>query len=108
MEASFPPSESSMQDVLQKLLKLYQEKQFVPLKSYLQLLPNELFYEEALDRLQDEFQKENRQPMRYGDFRFIVHEGRLQSIVEFPKNRRYRSRYSREHEITPSRRSLSL
>lgn len=91
------PSCVSQNLLVQKLNDLLKEGNELTLKELLQVFSSEHLYEGAFARLQEEFEKENRRPMKYGDFRWVVHDGRLQAIFDYPKNRRYRSRYVREH-----------
>jgi hypothetical protein len=83
--------------IVQKLRELAAHGNELIFKELLQVFSSEFLYEEAFNRLQDEFEKENRKKMKYGDFRWVVHDGRLQAIFDYPKNRRYRSQYVREH-----------
>lgn len=47
--------------------------------------------EEAAKRLQNNFLKEYGVPFSFGSVRFILHDGKFQSVEEWPRNRRYLS-----------------
>lgn len=57
----------------------------------IETISDEMIFEEAAKRLQAVFQKSNSKPLMYGSFRFIFHDGRLQSVEECPRYRIYQS-----------------
>jgi len=59
-------------------------------------LPTETLYEVTVERLQEEFKRDWGKRMRFGQFRWIIHEGNFHVIEDWPKNRRYRSLHLRE------------
>lgn len=52
---------------------------------------DEKIYEEAASRLLMQYSREHTTSFMYGTFRFVIHEGRLQCIEEWPRNRTYLS-----------------
>lgn len=52
-------------------------------------ISDELVLEEAAKRLQRQYSCEHGVEFTYGTFRFVFHEGRFQSVEEWPRNKRY-------------------
>jgi hypothetical protein len=52
-------------------------------------LSDEAILEEAANRLQTQFAKENGVRLHYGTFRFVFHDGRFQGVEDWPRNKRY-------------------
>lgn len=52
---------------------------------------DEKIYEEAAKRLLLQYARAHSSSFMYGTFRLVIHEGRLQCIEEWPRNRTYLS-----------------
>ena len=52
-------------------------------------ISDERILEEAANRLQKQFSKENGSQLQYGTFRFVFHDGRFQGVEDWPRNKRY-------------------
>ena len=50
---------------------------------------DEMILEEAAKRLQRQYAREHGSPFLFGSFRFIFHDGRFQSVEDWPRNKRY-------------------
>ncbi len=57
--------------------------------------PLEKLIEATSEALQKEYRKEFGKPLMYGAFKWIYHDGKLHSIEDHPRNRRYRSIYAK-------------
>ena len=52
-------------------------------------LSDEVILEEAAKRLQKQYACEHGAQFLFGTFRFVFHEGRFQSVEDWPRNKRY-------------------
>ena len=52
-------------------------------------ISDEEIFEAAAQRLCAQYLKDHETEFQFGSFRFIFHDGRFQSIEDWPRNRRY-------------------
>lgn len=78
-----------LEEFEKKFLSAIKDNNTYFFKHLLRQVPDAILFEIVFDRLQNFYRTTNRKELKFGSFRFVVHDGSLQFIEENSKNNRY-------------------